>query len=1114
MMAESRRYALNAQLDIEQILLEAQHRWLRPAEICEILQNYKKFRIAPEPPNRPPSGSLFLFDRKVLRYFRKDGHTWRKKKDGKTVKEAHERLKAGSIDVLHCYYAHGEENENFQRRSYWMLEEELSHIVLVHYREVKGNRTNFNRIRDADSIPDSRQNEEDISNSEVYSSAASRFQPYDYQGASQVTDTTSHNSTQASEHEDAESAYRQQASPGFQSIHELQSPTTQKMDPYYPVPISNDYQGQFSAIPGMSFGSITQGEKNKNPVDNGLAYELQRDLELPSWDNVDETSNAGYQSVNFQPSLPSTRSSAMSVMPGQENELLDQVFTGVFRKQQEFGSHSDGLEEWQASASDSLDISKWSTDQKSDGNLNLGQNTYYPSLRQPLLNDLSPKLNDVNQVELCDSMGLPSTYLTEQSRHPTQNDLQLQALNAAGSSLKSEFDGNLIVEDKTNYPALRQPLLDGVLREGLKKLDSFDRWMSNELGDVTESTMQPGSGVYWETVGSEDGDDSGISTQLPLDNYILAPSLSQDQLFSIIDFSPNWAYSGSEIKVLVSGRFLRSQEEVEKYKWACMFGELEVPAQIVGDGVLRCHTPSHETGRVPFYITCSNRVACSEVREFEFRTGSVQAMDLGDIGIISDETLLHMRFGKLLSLGSGTSQTSVQSSAAETSQLCIKISALLKDDTEWEQMLNFTKQDEFSADMVKDQLLQKLLKEKLYLWLLQKIAEGGKGPSILDEGGQGVLHFAAALGYDWAIPPTIAAGVSVNFRDANGWTALHWAAYYGRERTVGFLISLGAAPGALTDPTPIYPSGRTPADLAACNGHKGIAGYLAESSLSSHLSSLDLKDSKESDCREKAVETVSERIATPVDDGDLPHGLSLKDSLAAVRNATQAAARIHQVFRVQSFQRKQLKEYGDREFGMSDERALSLLAVKTKKAGQHDEPVHAAAIRIQNKFRSWKGRKEFLLIRQRIIKIQAHVRGHQVRKNYGKIIWSVGILDKIILRWRRKGRGLSGFRPEALATGTSMLDTETKEDDYDFLKEGRKQTEERLEKALARVKSMVQYPEARDQYRRLLNVVSEMQETKAEYDKVLNNPEVDFGDELIDFEALLEEDDTFMPTAS
>jgi len=39
------------------------------------------------------AGSLFLFDRKALRYFRKDGHRWRKKRDGKTVKEAHEKLK-------------------------------------------------------------------------------------------------------------------------------------------------------------------------------------------------------------------------------------------------------------------------------------------------------------------------------------------------------------------------------------------------------------------------------------------------------------------------------------------------------------------------------------------------------------------------------------------------------------------------------------------------------------------------------------------------------------------------------------------------------------------------------------------------------------------------------------------------------------------------------------------------------------------------------------------------------------------------------------------------------------------------------------------------------------
>lgn len=62
-----------------------------------------------------------------------------------------------------------------------------------------------------------------------------------------------------------------------------------------------------------------------------------------------------------------------------------------------------------------------------------------------------------------------------------------------------------------------------------------------------------------------------------------------------------------------------------------------------------------------------------------------------------------------------------------------------------------------------------------------------------------------------------------------------------------------------------------------------------------------------------------------------------------------------------------------------------------------------------------------------------------------------------------------------------IQDVSSTDDDYDVLKEGRKQTEQRLQKALARVKSMVQYPEARDQYHRLLNVVTEIQENQVFY---------------------------------
>lgn len=145
--------------------------------------------------------------------------------------------------------------------------------------------------------------------------------------------------------------------------------------------------------------------------------------------------------------------------------------------------------------------------------------------------------------------------------------------------------------------------------------------------------------------------------------------------------------------------------------------------------------------------------------------------------------------------------------------------------------------------------------------------------------------------------------------------------------------------------------------------------------MTTHLSTLALKERKENDLRETsdvtAVQTLSERSPTPNTVG-IPD-VSLKDSLTALCNANQAAARIHQVFRVQSFQKKQLIEINDDKVNMSDERALSLVTMKSNKSGRYDEPVTAAAVRIQNKFRGWKGRKDFLVTRQRIVRIQVNL---------------------------------------------------------------------------------------------------------------------------------------------
>ena len=96
---------------------------------------------------------------------------------------------------------------------------------------------------------------------------------------------------------------------------------------------------------------------------------------------------------------------------------------------------------------------------------------------------------------------------------------------------------------------------------------------------------------------------------------------------------------------------------------------------------------------------------------------------------------------------------------------------------------------------------------------------------------------------------------------------------------------------------------------------------------------------------------------------------------------------------------------------------------------------------------------------------QAHVRGYQVRKKH--ICWAVGILDKAVLRWRRKGAGLRGYKPES----DHMNEVE---EDEDIVKAFRKErVNAAIDEAVSTVVSMVDSPEARQQYNRMLGKYQE-----------------------------------------
>lgn len=216
-----------------------------------------------------------------------------------------------------------------------------------------------------------------------------------------------------------------------------------------------------------------------------------------------------------------------------------------------------------------------------------------------------------------------------------------------------------------------------------------------------------------------------------------------------------------------------------------MFGEIEVFAERLTEHVLRCHAPSHDPGHVPFYVTCSNRLACSEIREFHYQENPNKPVAAIDINV-EDEVYIQVRLAKILCSVKASKRPGCFDEKCDRCQITQLLFYMWSDrQCEW------TKIEEnisSRANCIADLVMQRLLEDKLYEWLIFKLHEGGTGVHYLDKLGQGVIHLAAALGYEWAMRPIIAAGISPNFRDTRGRTALHWASYYGRSVTIGYVI--------------------------------------------------------------------------------------------------------------------------------------------------------------------------------------------------------------------------------------------------------------------------------------------------------------------------------------
>ncbi|KAJ4810142.1 calmodulin-binding transcription activator [Rhynchospora pubera] len=769
---------------LTQLIQDAQVRWLKPPEVLFILQHHEDIGFTHKPPHKPPSGSLFIFNRRVNRYFRNDGHSWLRKRNGRTLAEGHERLKVDNREVLTCYYTPGDENPCLRRRIYWMLDPAYEHIVLVHYRE--------------------------------YSEGTS---------------------------------------------------TPSKV---------------LNSIPSYS-----------TPLHNNRSYTNLSTQGLPS---PSELTGLGQNSCS----------------PGSTDEVSSQLVT----------TKGDGTGNYSA---ENINISDW-----------------------------------------------------------VENYARLEGLELSPSEANGGAAGCTDVGVKETSEGLFDVFFD-----------EFNECSHTEVGSENTIEMLKKSEWWMEELQFEE-------TLKESSNSLMA----QKSLFTIREISPEWAFSNEMTKVIITGDF--SCNLPKSQLWA-QFGEMQVPAEIIQEGVLRCWSPRMGAGKVNFHVTNQAGELCSEVREFEFRENP----------------------------------TLNSTSDLEELDLLAKLVKVLLDET-----------SEYIGNVNLQSLMEKLLKDKLENLVLKESVKNGEGRRVLPKKYYGIIHLISGLGFNWGLRLLLDSGVSVNYRDKNGWTALHWAARFGREEMVTSLILAGASADALSDPKS-HSEGRTAAAIAELFGHKGIAAYLSETRLINHPLASEV--SKPTICN-REVHTA----------GGTEDQLSLKDSLEGARNAIQAATRIQQAFRNFSFRRKnEIEKRYSREnssYRISIEEMCEIGSiVKFHKQGHGSRPnpiSEKAVVSIQKNFRCWKKRKEFLHLRRNVVKIQAHYRGHQAR-NYKNLLWTVSVLEKVVLRWLKRGVGLRGYQPNP-----ERID---EEEESDIIKAFRKQRVKKgIDEAVSTVLTVVDSPDARQQYRRML----------------------------------------------
>ncbi|KAI3821775.1 hypothetical protein L1987_09347 [Smallanthus sonchifolius] len=359
------------------------------------------------------------------------------------------------------------------------------------------------------------------------------------------------------------------------------------------------------------------------------------------------------------------------------------------------------------------------------------------------------------------------TIINHEMRLHEINTLEWDELVVPDGSNKliTPEEGNISYFDQDDQYGLNG-FVDTMVNDGLKNQDSFGRWMNYTLTEspVIDAT-QPVVSAGVETVKTTTGQQSH----------------SFQQIFNITEVSPSWASSSEETKVLIIGVFHEKHIHLANSNLFCVCGDVCIPVEVVQSGVFRCYVFPHSPGIVNLFISYDGHKPISQVIAFEYRAPPINNLTISS-GEKSDwedfqvkMRLAHLLFSTSRSLNILSSKVPPKT-LKEAKMFAHKTRSIVDS---WDLLINSMAGQKISFLQAKNSLLELIIQNRMLEWLLESIFDGSKIPNR-DGEGQGVIHLCAILDYTWAIFPYSWSGLSINFCDKFGWTALHWAAHYGR----------------------------------------------------------------------------------------------------------------------------------------------------------------------------------------------------------------------------------------------------------------------------------------------------------------------------------------------